>query len=205
VGTPFTYQITANNNPISYDATDLPGGLTVDSTTGLISGTPTAAGTFPVTISATNNANDPCSGTATDTLQLTVSFPGGVFVPPFPGQENVFYWGSTPPGPNATIPFPNASTSNSFVLYWNPPGTTTHPTIADSPGNGLQRNQDAVGMRYNPYDPTVTGSRPDPTKNVWRGNPAPPNDNSSGQFGDPRASWYVTDPWPTADYVTGSY
>src|SRR5205807_751702 len=64
VGTPFTYQITANNNPISYDATDLPGGLTVDSTTGLISGTPTAAGTFPVTISATNNANDPCSGTA---------------------------------------------------------------------------------------------------------------------------------------------
>ena len=60
-------------------------------------------------------------------------------------------------------------------------------------------------MRYNPYDPTVTGSRPDPTKNVWRGNPAPPNDNSSGQFGDPRASWYVTDPWPTADYVTGSY
>ena len=73
--------------------------------------------------------------------------------------------------PTATIPFPNASTNNSFVLYWNPPGTNTHPTIIDSPGGGLQRNQDPVGMKYNPYDPTVANSRPDPTKNVWRGNP----------------------------------
>src|SRR4029077_7818289 len=204
VGNPFSYQITANNNPVSYNATDLPQGLSVNTTTGLISGTPTATGVFPVTISATNNANDPCSGTATDTLTLTITFPSGVFVPPFPGQVNVFNWGTTSPPGSATIPFPNASTNNSFVLYWNPPGTNTHPTIIDSPGGGLQRNQDPVGMQYNPYDPTVANSRPDPTKNVWRGNPSSPNDNTSGQFGDPRASWYISDPWPTADYVTGS-
>ena len=60
-------------------------------------------------------------------------------------------------------------------------------------------------MKYNPYDPTVANSKPDPSKNVWRGNPSAPNDNTSGQFGDPRASWYISDPWPTADYVTGSY
>src|SRR6266513_515853 len=205
VGSAFSYQITANNNPISYDASGLPGGLTVDTTTGLISGTPTATGTFPVTISATNDPNDPCGGTATDTLQLTVSFPGGVFIPPFQGQENVFNWGSTPPPSDATIPFPNASTSNNFILYWNPPGTNTHPTLADSANGGLQRNADPVGMHQNYYDPSVPGARPDPTKNVWRGNPIPPNDNTSGQFGDPRASWYISDPWPTADYVTGSY
>src|SRR4029077_20254414 len=73
VGSPFSYQITANNNPVSYNATDLPQGLTVNTTTGLISGTPTATGVFPVTISATNNVNDPCSGTATDTLTLTIT------------------------------------------------------------------------------------------------------------------------------------
>src|SRR4029077_896279 len=202
VGTPFSYQITANNNPVSYNATDLPAGLTVDTTTGIISGTTTATGTFPVIISATNNANDPCSGTATDTLTLTITLPGGVFIPPFPGQVNVFYWGPTPPGPNDHITFPNASTNNYFVLYWNPPGTTTHPTIVDSAVGGLQRNQDLVGMQLNQYTPPA---RPDPTKNVWRGNPLPPNDNTSGQFGDPRASWYVSDPWATADYVTGSY
>jgi hypothetical protein len=206
VGSPFSYQITANNNPVSYNATDLPQGLTLGPIPGLISGTPTATGVFPITITATNNASDPCSGTATDTLTLTITFPSGVFVPPFPGQEDVFNWGPTQPDPSsATIPFPNASTNNSFVLYWNPPGTNTHPTIIDSPAGGLQRNQDPVGMKYNPYDPTVANSRPDPTKNVWRGNPSPPNDNTSGQFGDPRASWYISDPWPTADYVTGSY
>jgi hypothetical protein len=60
-------------------------------------------------------------------------------------------------------------------------------------------------MRYNPYNPTDPNSKPDPTKNVWRGNPTPPNNNSSGQFGDPRASWYITDPWPSGDYVNDSY
>ncbi len=209
VGTPFSYQITANNNPVSYNATGLPGGLTVDTTTGIISGTPTAAGTFPVTISATNNANDPCTGTATDTLQLTVTFPSGFSIAPFPGQVNAFNWGTTPPSANATIPFPNASTGNSFVLYWNPPGTNTNPRIVDFPSGGLQRIPDPVGMKYNHYDPTLPpgtpGATPIPDLNVWRGNPSPPNDNTSGQFSDPRASWYITDPWPTADYVTGSY
>jgi Putative Ig domain len=211
VGTPFTYQITADNSPISFDATDLPGGLTVchDSsegcTPGLISGTPTATGVFPVIISATSSNAGPCgSSTATDTLVLTVNLPSGVFILPFPGQLNVFYTGSPPP-PGGTIPFPRASTDNYFVLYWNAPGSNTNQAIADSANGGLQRNADLVGMQFNHYDPTIPGSRPDPTKNVWRGNPMPPNDNTAGQFGDPRASWYITDPWPTADYVTSSY
>ncbi|HMJ22553.1 MAG TPA: putative Ig domain-containing protein, partial [Terriglobales bacterium] len=206
LGTPFTYQITADNNPISFDANDLPGGLTVDTTTGLISGTPTATGVFPVTIFATSNNAGPCgSSTATDTLILTVTMPGGIFIPPFPGQINVFGWGPTPPGPNDHIPFPNPTTDNYFVLYWNAPGSNTNQAIADSANGGLRRSADTTGMSYNPYDPTIPNSRPDPTKNIWRGNPIPPNDNTSGQFGDPRGSWYITDPWPTADYVTGSY
>ena len=57
-------------------------------------------------------------------------------------------------------------------------------------------------MQLNQY---TSPARPVPTKNVWRGNPLPPNDNTVGQFGDPRASWYVSDPWSAADYVTGSY
>src|SRR4029077_5979604 len=44
-----------------------------------------------------------------------------------------------------------------------------------------------------------------PSLNVWRGNPAPPSDNTSGQFGDPRASWYISDAWPAANYLTNSY
>jgi hypothetical protein len=39
-GSPFSYQILANNGPISYAATGMPSGLQIDAATGLISGVP---------------------------------------------------------------------------------------------------------------------------------------------------------------------
>ena len=71
-GSPFSYQITADNVPTSYGATGLPSGLTVNATTGIISGTPTAQGVSQISLSATN-----ATGTGTGSLTLTVnSFPG---------------------------------------------------------------------------------------------------------------------------------
>src|SRR5439155_26269536 len=66
-GVAFSYQITATNNPTSYNATGLPPGLSVNTSTGLISGTPTTAGTYSVTISATN-----AGSTGSATLTLTI-------------------------------------------------------------------------------------------------------------------------------------
>jgi hypothetical protein len=68
VGVAFTYQIIASNTPTSYSATGLPSGLTVSTSTGKITGTPTAAGAKSVTIGATNS-----SGTGTATLTLTIN------------------------------------------------------------------------------------------------------------------------------------
>jgi acid phosphatase len=68
VGAAFSYQITATNSPTSFNATGLPAGLTVNTSSGLISGTPTTAGTSSVSLSATN-----ASGTGTDTLTLTIN------------------------------------------------------------------------------------------------------------------------------------
>lgn len=63
----FSYQIVASNNPTTYGATGLPPGLSVNTTTGLISGTPTTTGSWNITLSATN-----ADGTATETLPLTI-------------------------------------------------------------------------------------------------------------------------------------
>ena len=68
VGTAFSYQITATNSPSSFGATGLPAGLTVNTLSGLISGTPTSAGSSTVTLSATNSA-----GTGSASLTLTIS------------------------------------------------------------------------------------------------------------------------------------
>jgi len=67
VGTAFAYSIPASNAPTAYTATGLPPGLTLNPSTGLISGTPTQTGTFAVVVSATNSG-----GTTTATLNLVV-------------------------------------------------------------------------------------------------------------------------------------
>ena len=68
VNQPFSYQIVATNHPTSFAARNLPAGLSVNTSTGVISGTSTAAGSFNVVISATNAA-----GTNNATLRLTVT------------------------------------------------------------------------------------------------------------------------------------
>ena len=68
VGSSFNYQITATNDPTSFAASGLPTGITINTATGLISGTPTTAGNYPVIISATTGA-----GTNSLTLNLTVN------------------------------------------------------------------------------------------------------------------------------------
>ncbi|MBC8094506.1 MAG: DUF5060 domain-containing protein, partial [Akkermansiaceae bacterium] len=68
VGAAFNYTITASNSPTSFKAIGLPDGLTLEPTTGAITGTATASGISNVALGATN-----AFGTGTATLALTVS------------------------------------------------------------------------------------------------------------------------------------
>ncbi len=77
-GAPFSYQIAATNNPTSFGATNLPAGLTVNNSTGLLSGTPNTPGTFVVPINANNAAG---SGQADLTINLDPVF-GALPLPP---------------------------------------------------------------------------------------------------------------------------
>jgi hypothetical protein len=103
-GTAFTnYTVTANESPTSYAATGLPAGVTINTTSGLISGTSSVVGTFPVSLTATNiigtstaviknyivnpkplttigltSANKVYDGTTTATLGGTAALSGGI-------------------------------------------------------------------------------------------------------------------------------
>ncbi len=67
-GQSFSYTVTFSNYPTSYGATGLPAGLSINSATGVISGTPSAAGTSTVTLSATNGA-----GTGSGSLTISIA------------------------------------------------------------------------------------------------------------------------------------
>ncbi len=91
VGYDFSYYITSTSTVTSYGATGLPGGLTVDTTKGYITGRPTQSGTFDATVSATNS-----TGTTNKSLTLTIApaptDPPVITVPVTFDSHNHFYY-----------------------------------------------------------------------------------------------------------------
>jgi len=68
VGQALSYTISATGSPTAFDAAPLPAGLSVNTSTGIISGTPTAEGTSTAGLTATN-----AGGTAKAALTITIA------------------------------------------------------------------------------------------------------------------------------------
>jgi hypothetical protein len=99
VGEPVTYKIAATHAPhLSFNATGLPPGLNLNSSTGWISGTPSDIGTKPIMLTATNS-----QGSGSKLLLLSVGSSSNVTPTPTPTPTPA-------PGPGpSTAPAPAPS------------------------------------------------------------------------------------------------
>ena len=130
----FSYPITATNSPTSYGANGLPAGLNVNTSSGLISGTPSASGTFNATVTATNTVGTGslpvtiaiATGTPTATLYPTLSSP--ISVAADGGQQpRIKKWGS-----NVYI-LNGGANQNLFFYKSTDNGTTFASTVLATP------------------------------------------------------------------------
>ncbi len=118
LGEPFSYQIGATGNPTSYSASGLPAGLSVDPTSGLISGTATQSGVFPVAVSAANDG-----GTGTATLTFNVQPDGTTTVPTISSPAQGIAEVGQPFGYNITA----SNDPTSYGASGLPPGLNVDP------------------------------------------------------------------------------
>ena len=131
IGRPFTYTI--SNKPLSnFTATGLPAGVSLNAATGVISGTPTEFGIFPVTLTASNGSS---TGTQIITLTVQNSVVSNVLVAAG-DAKNIIEWdpiqnftynvkrSTTSGGPYTTIAnvsatkFTDSNISNGTIYYY---------------------------------------------------------------------------------------
>ena len=166
VGTAVSLVLSAsdpNGDPLSYAATGLPPGLSIDTASGRISGTPTLAGTYNVVVSASDGVNSASAGfvwTTQGALPLVLDTPPP---PPFvastgtasytasaSGGANLLYKWNFGDGSAETDWSANASVSHAFAA----PGTYTI-TVSVTDDSGQLRSRSFTQAVYLPGTPSA--------------------------------------------------
>jgi hypothetical protein len=148
-GAPFSYTITATH-AASFDAIGLPPGLSADRTTGIISGAPTASGTFTVTVSATNSFG--ATGSATVTIDVPAA-PVTVTVESPNGGEKVFV--NVP----STVRWSFSGQPSTFNVELSRNGGVTFVPIPECTALTATRSVSQMFCAWRPTTPASTNAR----------------------------------------------
>lgn len=76
IGTAYSQTLACNNGPCTWTATGLPAGLSVNSSSGAITGTPTASGTFSLGVTATSSCGTQVGAPSTFLLTIAAATTG---------------------------------------------------------------------------------------------------------------------------------
>jgi hypothetical protein len=157
---PFSYQLAAGGPPTSYALAsgNLPAGVTLNTATGLLSGTPTASGTFTPAFTSTNSIGTSAAVTVTLNIAATA---GVIIYEPF-----VYTVGTNAPDPDASLNSGNGLPATN--IGGNPAGTSaglrsTWGTTTDVVA-GLSYTQGTKTF-------TTTGGAARINNATWGGNP----------------------------------
>lgn len=138
-GEPFRYTIMATNAPMGFIASGLPEGLGLDPATGVIAGTPSSAGIFAVSLSATN-----LFGSDRRTLELTLLSGEPQF-----SSALVVNGTELAPLNYALTAYPPA---DGFSVTELPPGLKFDPNTATISGTPVYAGTNQAAVRaWNPY------------------------------------------------------
>jgi rhamnogalacturonan endolyase len=157
-GEPFRLGVAATNSPTSYSAPGLPPGLQIDPASGVISGTPTAAGEYTATVIAANPGGSGVLDLTITVLKANASVTLGDLTAFYDGAPLAATATTAPAGLSVILTYNGATTPPIYPGVYTVVATIDDPNYAGSATGALEIGVTALVRRMTSLNGGINGS-----------------------------------------------